>query len=205
MINGNSMIKNIIFDIGNVLINWHPGAVVEELFPDYPDQTSLTKALFKSQTWYDLNLGKLTIKDAITEYNANLGLDIDVLNKLMSKMFDSLTPINESIALLKKLNTLGIPLYSITDNIREIINYEKSKYDFFNCFIDVITSYEVRALKPNPIIYEHLLEKHKLIANECLFIDDVLENVEGAIKVGMQAIQFTDAKSCEAYLLEISN
>lgn len=176
--------------------------IVKESFPNHPDRESLTKAFFKSQIWYDLNLGKLTIKDAIIEYNTTLGLDIAVLNKLMSNMFNSLTPINETIALLKKLYALGIPLYSITDNVLEIIEYTKNKYDFFNCFIDITTSYEVKILKPDPLIYKHLLEKHKLIANECLFIDDILKNVEGAIKVGMKGFQFIDIKPFETYLLE---
>jgi putative hydrolase of the HAD superfamily len=196
------MIKNIIFDIGNVLINWNPAMIVKESFPNHPDQESLTTALFKSQIWYDLNLGNLTIKDAIIEYNTTLGLDIVVLNKIMSNLFNSLTPINETIALLKKLHALGIPLYSITDNVPELIECEKNKYDFFNCFIDITTSYEVKTFKPDPLIYKHLLEKHKLIANECLFIDDILKNVEGAIKVGMKGFQFIDIKSFETYLLE---
>jgi putative hydrolase of the HAD superfamily len=121
------MIKNIIFDIGNVLINWNPAMIVKESFSNHPDQESLTTALFKSQIWYDLNLGNLTIKDAIIEYNTTLGLDIVVLNKIMSNLFNSLTPINETIALLKKLYALGIPLYSITDNVPELIEYEKNK------------------------------------------------------------------------------
>jgi putative hydrolase of the HAD superfamily len=197
------MIKNIIFDIGNVLLRWNPGVAVKEVFSDYPDQESLTKALFKSQTWFDLNLGKLTIEETIAEYNSSLNLEIDTLNKLMSKMLESITPINETISLLKKLHALGIPLYSITDNVREIIQYEKNKHDFFDCFIDIVTSYDTEVLKPDTKIYEHLLEKHKLTASECLFIDDVLKNVEGAINVGMKGFHFTDAKSFENYLLEV--
>lgn len=72
----------------------------------------------------------------------------------------------------------------------------------FDYFIDVVTSYEVKVLKPDPAIYKNLLQKHKLIANECLFIDDALKNVEGAIKVGMKGFLFTDTKSLEKYLLE---
>ena len=60
----------------------------------------------------------------------------------------------------------------------------------------------MKTFKPDPLIYKHLLEKHKLIANECLFIDDILKNVEGAIKVGMKGFQFIDIKSFETYLLE---
>jgi HAD superfamily hydrolase (TIGR01509 family) len=121
----------------------------------------------------------------------------------MSKMLESLQPIEETVTLLKKLYQLNIPLYCITDNVREIIEYERSKYDFFDCFIAIVTSYELAVLKPDVAIYEYLLKEYHLNADECVFIDDHLPNVEGAIKIGMKAIHFTDAKTCEGELARL--
>ncbi len=59
------MIKNVIFDIGNVLIKWDPAGVVADVFPEHKDHMALTKSIFKSQTWYDLNLGIITKDEAI--------------------------------------------------------------------------------------------------------------------------------------------
>jgi putative hydrolase of the HAD superfamily len=197
------MIKNVIFDIGNVLIKWDPASIVANFFPDHQDHLALAKSIFKSEIWYDLNFGKLSMNEAIASYNTTIGLEVKILEELMNKMLESLVTIDESVELLKKLHALKVPLYSITDNVREIIEYEKSKYDFLDLFIDIITSYDTNVLKPNSAIYEHLLQKHSLIAAECVFIDDHLPNVEGAIKVGMKAIHFTDAATCKTELIRL--
>ena len=56
-------IKNVVFDIGNVMVVYNPHQVVERLFPYHPDAQLLTQQIFKSQIWLDLNLGKLTEKE----------------------------------------------------------------------------------------------------------------------------------------------
>ena len=110
-------------------------------------------------------------------------------------------PLPGSIALLDKLKTLNINLFAITDNFKEIMEYHKRNSDFIQYFKDIIVSADIGVLKPDAKIYKHLLIKHALNPAESIFIDDVLPNVEGAIKVGMQAFQFTDHVSCAQKLM----
>jgi putative hydrolase of the HAD superfamily len=194
------MIKNIVFDIGNVLVKWAPHEVVERFFPEAEHHDQLTKDLFKSQSWLDLNMGKLSEGELIKIYNKTHNIDISKLEELMKDIKASLTPLEGSFKLLDRLYKAGIPLYSITDNVHEIVAYLKSTYDFWPKFKGVAMSADIGILKPNAEIYEYLLKNYNLKPEECIFFDDVLKNVEGAKAVGMQAIQFTTAAACEREL-----
>jgi putative hydrolase of the HAD superfamily len=196
------VIKNVVFDIGNVLLKWDPKAVVTELFPEHPNPQELTYALFKSEVWMDLNRGLITQNEAILIYNNSLAIEKSKLEKLMYRVKDSLTPLEGSLELLDKLYKNGIPLYSITDNVHEIMAHLKSKYDFWDKFSGVVVSAELGILKPSAEIYRNLLQQYKLTPAETLFIDDHLPNVEGAKQVGMHALQFTNAKECEKTLIK---
>jgi putative hydrolase of the HAD superfamily len=191
------VIKNVVFDIGNVLVQWNPQVVIALVFPEVINPTGLSNAIFKSPIWYDLNLGKLSEKAAIALYASKLGIAVSRLEKLMFTIKESLIPVAGSFELLDKLSKAGIPLYCITNNVQETMTYLKKKYDFWYKFIGIVVSAEVSVLKPSPEIYQHLLKKYHLIPGECVFFDDILSNVNGAKAVGMHAVKFTTALQCK--------
>lgn len=195
------VIKNVVFDVGNVLLWWKPQRVVEEVFPQ-EDVNLLTLQMFKCDAWKDLNRGLLTLKELIDLYHRTLGIEKSKLELLMERIKESLTPIPGSLEFLKELADRGIPLYCITDNVHEIMDHLREEYDFWKYFQGVVVSADVGVLKPASEIYQHLLKTYHLKAEECLFIDDYNINVEGAKNMGMQSIIFTDAESCKAYALK---
>lgn len=184
------MIKNIIFDIGNVIVTWQPAAVVARCFPEQ-DTELLTKAMFKSELWFELNLGQITMNDLINSYHQTLRIETEKLRNLMHLVQESLLPINGSIELLTNLHQAGYSLYALTDNVHEFMIYMRKKYDFWSLFTGVVVSAEVGYLKPSPEIYETLINKYQLNREECIFIDDHLPNVVGAKAVGINSFQFT--------------
>lgn len=188
-------IKNIVFDVGNVLFRWDPLSVVLHTFPDVSDPHELAKLIFKHQIWFDLNLGHINEAQAIALYRARFTEHQPHFNKLMDNVRDSLLPLYESIALLKHLNN-HYSLYALTDNTIEIMAYLKSHYDFWPLFKGIVVSAEVGQLKPSEEIYRHLLDTYSIHPHETLFIDDHLPNVLGAQKVGIQAIQFHSIEQC---------
>lgn len=194
-------IKNIVFDIGNVLLTWDPQKIIIDFLPEFPDPQALAKEIFKSETWMDLNRGLITEREAILIYHKNVPwLQLSQLEDLMARVKESLTPIDGSLELLNTIYESGIPIYSITDNVKEIVTYLKVKYDFWEKFTGVVVSADIGYLKPAQEIYQHLLQSHQLTPAETLFIDDILPNVEGAQRTGIRAFQFIDAKSCESAL-----
>ncbi|HXH55567.1 MAG TPA: HAD family phosphatase [Gammaproteobacteria bacterium] len=193
-------IKNVIFDIGNVLVRWAPYEVIESVFPQF-NPSDFYQRMYP--IWIDLNLGKLSEEEAIIHYQNLFNLPEKNFIQLMHEFKIQQIPLSGSIALLDKLKSLNVNLFSITDNIKEIMEYHKKNSDFPKYFKDIIVSADIGVLKPDAKIYKHLLTKHTLNPAESIFIDDVLPNVEGAIKSGMQAFQFTDHDSCRKKLMRL--
>lgn len=193
-------VNNIVFDIGNVLLRWSPVDIVQNFFPDEQSAQELTLKLFKSPEWFDLNLGKLTEKEVIQIYSQELGLSEAKLEELLDAVKESLRPVEGSLELLDELYGQKYPLYSITDNVHEIMHYLKVRYDFFHKFSGIVVSAEIGVLKPSPLIYKRLLDSHHLVPEETVFIDDIAKNVQGAIDVGLHGIHFIDAAQCRSEL-----
>ena len=193
-------IKNVIFDFGNVLVRWVPYEVIKLVFPEY-DPVQFYEQI--RPVWVDLNLGQLSIKEAIIIYQNKLNISEKQITRLMHELTISQTPISNSLELLHKLYAANIPLYSITDNIKEIIEYHRIHSNFLHYFKGIVVSANIGVLKPDQKIYKYLLNQYNLNPTESVFIDDVAANVEGALSVGMHAFQFIDAKSCENKLIEL--
>ncbi len=183
------VIKNIVFDVGNVLVRYDPDFIVSCAFPAHEDPKTLVNGIFKHQTWYELNLGHITESDALKEYHSRLGIPLDQLESMAQIIKESLVPIPGGIELLKQLHAT-YPLYALTDNTHEIMAYLQQRYDFWPLFKGVVVSASLGHLKPSKEIFDYLLNTYELVADETLFLDDIARNVEGARKVGIQAIQF---------------
>ncbi len=193
-------IKNVVFDIGNVLLRWVPQEVIQNFFPEEKSPAEMVLKIFKSPVWLDLNRGKLTEKEAIRIYSQQLAISVARLDELMGAIKESIVPVEGSLELLDDLYEQGVPLYSITDNVKEIMKFLKNRYDFFHKFSGMIVSAEIGVLKPSPLIYQRLIDSYRLIPQETVFIDDLLQNAQGARDAGLQGIHFTDAAQCRAEL-----
>lgn len=195
--------KNIVFDVGNVLIRWDPQGIIDEVFPCHDDPTELMLNIFKHQTWYDLNLGTINEQQAIIRYHQRLGIDIASLETLLYAVKESLIPIPGTAELLQRLSNKPFDLYALTDNTHEIMKYLKSKYHFWPLFKGIVVSAEIGYLKPANEIYHYLLKHYDLKAHETVFIDDHKPNVLGAKAVGIEAIQFFNITQCIDELREL--
>ncbi len=195
--------KNIVFDVGNVLVRWDPQGIIHHVFPEHTSPHQLMLKIFKDQTWYDLNLGTINEKEAIDRYHQQLGIDVPRLEYLLQAVKESLNLIPGSVELLRRLYHKPFNLYALTDNTIEIMAYLKNKYDFWLLFKGIVVSAEIGYLKPSQEIYHYLLEHHQLKAHETVFIDDVSANVAGAKAMGIESIQFTQLEECIEALREL--
>jgi 2-haloacid dehalogenase len=91
---------------------------------------------------------------------------------------------------MKQLKQAGYPIYGLSNWSAETFPYAREKYDFFDLLDDMVISGEVGHIKPDPEIFQILLEKIRRPAQECLFIDDSLSNINQAQKMGFATIHF---------------
>lgn len=185
------MIKNIVFDLGNVLIGFCPKKFIKEnVEPKFQDK--FFEIVFRGQEWKDLDRGTLNYDEAIKIFTKKLPECEKTIKKLFDEnIYECLDPIENNIALLPKLKK-NYNLYIISNFHLKAFENIYEKWDFFKLFNGKIISAHHKLMKPEPEIYQLLLDTYSLKANECLFIDDVEENIIGAKNIGMNGIQLTD-------------
>ncbi|UYI77852.1 MAG: HAD family phosphatase [Fusobacterium varium] len=182
------MIKNIIFDLGNVLIKYSPESFLEKNVKK-ERQEKFIATVFKSKEWLELDRGTLSYEDAIEKFAEIISEDRENLEKLFkNNIMDCLAPIEENIEILKKLKKKGYNLFVLSNFHRPAFEQVQKEWEFFDEFDGGVISCYCHLLKPNQRIYELLLARYGLIPEETLFIDDTKINVEKAEKIGMGGI-----------------
>jgi putative hydrolase of the HAD superfamily len=121
----------------------------------------------------------------------------ELFDAFWSGLFDILTPLEQNVRVLEELHRRGYRLLILSNFIEEGYHYVRSKYDFFSLFEGGVISWEIRALKPEPEIYDTLIERYGLTPSRSLFIDDREENVAGARERGLQALHHAPGASLE--------
>ncbi|WP_299011153.1 HAD family phosphatase [uncultured Shewanella sp.] len=195
--------KNIIFDIGNVVVRWAPEKIVRLTFGDSDSIEAIearVKSIFQSETWRDLNQGLICENDAKAQYRKALEFSERECERLFYYIKHSQILIYGTVELIKRCKASGYRVFALTDNVHEIVSHLKAVYSFWALFEGVTVSAEVGLLKPHAEIYQRLLCEYDLAASETVFIDDMPYNVKGAEAVGITAIQFESAFQCEQAL-----
>ena len=195
-----SEVKNIVFDIGNVVVRWDPSLIAARTFTSERVNDDFVRSIFGHEIWYKLNRGELSENEAKSGYCEYLGLDQSEVDALFFNVKDTQELIEGTTALMARLSVAGYRLFALTDNVHEIVAYLKRRYDFWDLFNGAAVSAELGCLKPSKEIYNRLLLDNDIKADETVFFDDIKRNVEGANKVGIRAFQFTGSTQAEADL-----
>ncbi len=182
------MIRNIIFDLGNVLVSFRPSEYfAKENYPENIKATILSD-IFESKEWIMLDKGEISLAEAISAISSVSSLKKEEIAHVFNLRSDLMFPLDQNVKLLPGLVKQGFRLYYLSNFPKDIFDEIKSGYYFFKYFAGGVISSEVHVTKPHPRIYEILLEKYSLIAEECLFIDDLEINVQAAEKEGMNGL-----------------
>ena len=187
-------LRNVVFDVGNVLVRWSPAEIIDLTFA-HPSQSEVwLHNIFKNDTWQLLNLGSITEAEAQTRYQTLYGLTPSQTARLFYYIKATQIPIYQSQDLLEHAQQAGLRVFGLTDNIKEIVAHLRQQYDFWQWFEAVVVSAEVGMMKPHPEIFQYLLQHHQLHADETVFIDDLLPTIAAASSLGMHTIHFVDAE-----------
>ncbi|MDR1057232.1 MAG: HAD family phosphatase [Coxiellaceae bacterium] len=197
--------KNVIFDLGGVLIDWNPDRVYTKYFGG---------DLAKMQRFYqETAIHKINEKtdrdhsylEALTELSNKLPHYHQPIHLWQTKWLDMIGgTIDDTVKILESLHTQNYPLYALTNFSAEVFfTHVRYNYKFFEYFKDIVVSGVEKAIKPELKIYQILLERNKLDPKQCIFVDDKPENLVPAKNLGMQVIQFTSPKNLKKQLKKL--
>lgn len=187
------MLKNIVFDLGNVLLSCKLEKYLDETLENKSLVNRLCEAVFNSREWIELDRGSISLEEAVNrmcEKNTGISADIRAFMKYYHNLF---TPIFETVEMLEILKRNGFRLYYLSNFHLKAFAHISVKYDFFAFFDGGIVSSHVNLLKPQEEIYKMLISRYGLVASETLFVDDTLENIKTAESLGFKTLHFKDA------------
>ena len=188
--------KNLIFDLGLVLISWDPRSVLQRHFTDTDEHENAMRNIFEHPDWVEFDRGAFTEEEATERFARNTGLSTEVVADSIATVRDALVPLEPGLALLEWAHEKGIPLFCISNMSTTTYDLLQSRHAFFQYFQDVVVSGRVNLVKPDPDIFNYALERFALPAGESLFIDDRPENVAAARELGIKAVQFESTWDC---------
>jgi len=187
------MIRNIVFDMGQVLIYFRPALFVDRLGVPQEDRPALLREVFDSVEWVQLDRGTVTEAEAEAAICRRLPQRLHgYVHELVSNWWQRpLLPVEGMEGLVRELKELGYGIYLLSNANSRLHEYF-SRIPAGRYFDGMIVSADWKLLKPQHEIYETLFREYGLRPQECFFVDDLLLNVEGARYVGMAGTIFRD-------------
>ena len=184
------MIKNIIFDVGNVLVEYNPDGLMRRLGFDEETLQTVNQAVFQNELWNESDRGVLSPEELLEAFIANNPAYEKEIRQVIDAVGDTISLMPYTVEWVKGLKEKGYHLY-ILSNYAEY-TYEKTshKMEFLPYMDGVVFSYRCKLIKPEKEIYEYICKTYELKPEESVFLDDRKDNVEAARNMGMHGIVF---------------
>ena len=186
--------KNVIFDLGAVLIQWDAPLAFADVFTSRDAAEDwLTRIDFHA--WNRLQDGGRSFQDGLAAARQQHGDEARHLAGYLDAFALTIDqPVPGSWEIAEALLARGVPMYAITNWSADTWPHALELYPRLTAlFGDIVVSGQVGQLKPGPAIYRLLMDRNGLLPQDCIFVDDSPANVQGARDIGMDAIHFTDA------------
>jgi 2-haloacid dehalogenase len=182
----------VVFDLGGVLIDWNPRYLYRKLFAEEAAMEAFLATVCTPEWNLQQDAGRPFVDAyaALTKSHPHHKPLIEVWQERFDEMMSG--EIAGTVEILSELRARGTPLYALSNWSAETFPYALRRFEFLRWFDGVVISGELKLIKPDPRIYQHLLYTHALTAESTVFIDDVPHNVAGATAVGIHGLQFTD-------------
>ena len=178
------MIKNIIFDMGGVLIDYNPEKALYSMF-DKDTADILLKEIFRNPLWSDKDRGIVFPEDIMRIKKDKIPAEIyEKVCSMVENFYPYMPPFEKMYDFIKQLKENGYGIYLLS-NASSDFHERRSGIPALSLFDGVIISADYKLLKPEKEIYETLYKTFSLIPEECFFIDDVQKNIDGAKSTGM--------------------
>ena len=188
------MYKNIIFDLGGVMVDFDPKTYLVDRFCNAEVEEQVSQLTFESEEWKLLDAGLITRSEAnlrMLAHAKEYGRAFEVQG-VLDDWLHILRPRRRMQELVRRLKNHGYSVYYLSNIPEDVLALLKER-GVLDRFDGGVASCEVHINKPDPRIYQALLDKYGLKASECVFIDDNLANVQAAFTLGFVGIRMKES------------
>ena len=189
------MIKNIVFDMGQVLVSYVGNLVCQIYIEDEQERKDVSTSVFASPEWVLLDMGVMPEEEALKKMQERL--DTERKREQAEWCFwhwheYNMKPKEGMEELVRWLKSMGYGIYLCSNASVRLLKCYKEVIPAIDCFDGILFSAEVQCLKPQNEMYGHLFDRFHLKPEECFFVDDLNLNIEGARRCGMEGYCFED-------------
>lgn len=186
----------VIFDLGGVLIDWNPRYLYRSLFPDDDEGMEWFLANVTTAAWNEQQDRGRPWAEAVAELAAAHPERAALVRAYHERWSEMLGGAHEdTVAVLAELKAAGVPLYALTNWSAETFDMARDRFPFLAWFDGIVVSGHEQLTKPDERIFRLLLERFSVSPHRAVFVDDHPPNVQAAGRLGLDAIQFSDAAS----------
>ncbi|MBQ8247989.1 MAG: HAD family phosphatase [Lachnospiraceae bacterium] len=198
------MIKNIVFDVGMVLVDFKWREVMADVGCTPEETEAIAKVMVNGTLWNELDRGVMDEEDVIAKMLLELPGYENKARAFWNNIHHTIESFPYAKDWIKGLEEEGYHTYLLTNYPRSLYQNTARQYFTFLPYVEgVLVSSHEKLIKPDEAIYKRLLEKFNLQAEETIFIDDRLVNIEGAARVGIKGIHFTNFEEVNSKLRDI--
>ncbi len=188
------MIRNIVFDMGKVLVDYDAMGVCSHYIADEADRREVCTAVFVSPEWVMLDMGVISDERALAQMCARLPERLHEAARLCMRDWHlyCMQTFTQMEPVVRGLKARGFGIYLCSNAAIRLVDCHPDVIPALDCFDGVLFSSEVKCMKPQREMYGHLFSRFGIRPEECFFIDDSVINIEGARACGMDGYCFAD-------------
>jgi 2-haloacid dehalogenase len=194
----------VVFDLGGVLIDWNPRYLYRQLFEGDDEAMEQFLAEVVSPDWnLQQDAGRPwneAIETLTRQHPAQAELIAAYWDRWLETVGDAIQP---TVEVLEELRGAGVRLFALSNWSAETFPLARPRFPFLEWFDGIVLSGEVHVTKPDPRIYRHLLDRHRLDPTHTVFIDDSVANVRAALALGMIGIRFESGPALRRELADL--
>ncbi len=182
---------NIILDMGNVLLEWNKDKILRGVVKTEKDFMILDKAIFQSGLWERLDLGTLTREELVLKVVSMIGsIYQEKVQEVVWNWPSYIEIYTEVFPLLVRLKEKGHRIFVLSNTSPVFYELLEEQLSPLNEILDgFVLSCDIKAIKPDPKMFEEILHKYQLDPANCVFLDDIADNTKMAESLGIRAYQ----------------
>ncbi|MCI5648093.1 MAG: HAD family hydrolase [Fusicatenibacter sp.] len=185
------MIDTVIFDVGRVLVDWDYHHYLESFSFDEEKRAIITSAIFEGPYWPKADRGILSFDELLNGFISLAPEYRDDIFRVTQGAGAAISLRSYAVPLVRELKEKGLRLFLLSNYSEFLLKQTKHKMEFLPLMDGALFSCNCHLLKPEPEIYQLLLERYQIVPSHAVFLDDTLRNVRGAENCGIHGIHFT--------------
>ena len=196
------MIDTLVFDIGNVLVNWYPLDYIKTFVADEEEARELTKIVFEGPEFKKGDHGDYTRAQTREALLARYPERAELIGRILEGCDEILVASRENTALLRELKAAGFSLYYLSNTNPSAFDYMTRTHEFFRYLEGGIASFKVGLLKPDPAIFKLFAKTYGKDPGQCVFVDDTPVNTTAAAACGFGTVTLRTIPSLREELMK---